>query len=204
MLAGAAASLILAAFMSLLALDIHRRERNFQADDVLFRAESVWKDRWQPVEIVPFGAARALLGVDDDLAYRRALQLVRRASPRTITYEQSELISLRAGAQTALGIVVRRDDNAARRSAAANLLGVLALSLAAIDDSLRPTLLGNAVADFRRAVRFDPENEDAKYNLELVLDRLAAEQAGGAARTAPGRTFNQGAGAGTGRAGTGY
>lgn len=204
MLAGAAACLVLAALLSLLALDIHRRERSFQADDVLFRVESLRDDRWQPVEIVPFGAARALLGVDDDLAYRRALQLVRRASPRTVTYEQSELVGLRAGAQMQLGVVVRRDDNAARRSAAANLLGVLALSLAAIDDSLRPILFSNAAADFRRAVRFDPESDDAKYNLELVLDRLLAEQAGGTARTAPGRTFNQGAGAGTGREGTGY
>lgn len=204
MFAEAAACLVVAALLSLLALDIHRLERSFQADDVLFRAGSVRDDRWQPVEIVPFGAARVLLGVDDDLAYRRALQLVRRASPRTITYEQSELISLRARAQTALGVVVQGDDDVVRRSAAANLLGVLALSLAAIDDSLRPSLLRNAVADFRRAARFDPGNEDAKYNLELVLDRLLAEQAGGAARTAPGRTFNQGAGAGTGREGTGY
>ena len=152
----------------------HRRDRSFQADDVLFRVGSLRDDRWQPAEIVPFGAARALLGVDDDLAYRRALQLVRRAHPRTVTYEQSKLVGLRAVAQIQLGAVVRRDDNAARRSAAANLLGVLALSLAAIDDSLRPTLLSNAAADFRRAVRFDPESDDAKYNLELVLDTLVA------------------------------
>jgi hypothetical protein len=92
MVAGAAACLALAVLLSLLALDVHRRDRSFQADDVLFRVGSLRDDRWQPTEIVPFGAARALLGVDDDLAYRRALQLVRRAHPRTVTYEQSKLV----------------------------------------------------------------------------------------------------------------
>ena len=152
MLAGAAACLALAALLSLLALDVHRRDASFQADDVLFRVGSLRDDRWQPAEIVPLGAARAVLGVDDDLAYRRALQLVRRAHPRNVTYEQSKLVGLRALAQIQLGVVVRRDDNAARRSAAANLLGVLALSLAAIDDSLRPTLLSNAAADFQKGI----------------------------------------------------
>jgi hypothetical protein len=205
MIAGAAACVVLAVLLSLLALDVHNRDRSFQADDVLFRVEPLQADRWQPGEIVPFGAARALLGVDDDLAYRQALQLVRRSRPRIVTYEQSKLVGLRALAQMKLGLVVRLDDDAARRSAAANLLGVLALSLATIDDSLRPTLLGNAAADFRRAVRLDPESEDAKYNLELVLQRLEAAAGGGStARTAPGNVFNQGAGAGTGREGAGY
>ena len=172
MLAGAAACLGLAVLLSLLALDVHRRDRSFQADDVLFRVGSLRDDRWQPAEIVPFGAARALLGVDDDLAYRRALQLVRRAHPRTVTYEQSKLVGLRAVAQIKLGVVVRRDDNAA--------------------------------ADFRRAVRFDPESDDAKYNLELVLDTLVRSGGGGTQRTSSGNTFNQGAGAGSGREGTGY
>jgi hypothetical protein len=204
MLAVAAACVALAALLSLLALDVHRRDRSFQADDVLFRVEPLREDRWQPGEVVPFGAARALLGVDDDLAYRQALQLVRRARPRTVTYEQSKLVGLRAVAQMQLGLIVRRDDDAARRSAAANLLGVLGLSLATIDDSLRPMLLGNAAGDFRRAVRLDPESDDAKFNLELVLQRLEAAGSGGTSRTSPGRTFNQGAGAGTGREGAGY
>ena len=83
--------------LSLLALDVHRRDRSFQADDVLFRVGSLRDDRWQPTEIVPFGAARAVLGVDDDLAYRRALQLVRRAHPRNVTYEQSKLVESSRG-----------------------------------------------------------------------------------------------------------
>jgi hypothetical protein len=204
MVTGAVVCLALAAFLSLLALDVARRDRSFQADDVLFRVGKLRDDRWQPTEIVPFGAARALLAVNDDLAYRRALQLVRRAHPRTVTYEQSKLVGLRAVAQIQLGVVLRRDDDAKRRSAAANLLGVLALSLAAIDDSLRPTLLTNAAADFRRAARFDPESDDAKYNLELALDTLVASGGGGTQRTQGGRTFNQGRGAGSGREGTGY
>ena len=204
MLAGAAVCLALAVLLSLLALDVHRRDRSFQADDVLFRVgsaagRSLAADRDRSVRCGARAARR-----DDDLAYRRALQLVRRAHPRTVTYEQSKLVGLRAVAQIQLGAVVRRDDNAARRSAAANLLGVLALSLAAIDDSLRPTLLSNAAADFQRAIRFDPGSDDAKYNLELVLDTLVASGGGGTQRTQGGRTFNQGAGAGSGREGSGY
>ena len=87
MLAGAAVCLALAAVLSLLALDVARRDRSFQADDVLFRVGSLRDDRWQPTEIVPFGAARALLGVDDDasvlvfvgrfLGFKRVPALVR-------------------------------------------------------------------------------------------------------------------------------
>ena len=62
----------------------------------------------------------------------------------------------------------------------------------------------NAAADFQRAVRFDPGSDDAKYNLELVLDTLVASGGGGTQRTQGGRTFNQGAGAGSGREGSGY
>jgi hypothetical protein len=89
-----------------------------------------------------------------------------------------------------------------RRSELQNLLGVtlLARYLYASPDQ-RNMLLSNAVGAFRTAVELDPDNEDAKLNLELsmrayspILFPSNAPDAGGA----------QGQESGQGRSGSGY
>lgn len=69
----------------------------------------------------------------------------------------------------------------------------------------RTELLLSAIASFEQAIALDPENDDAKYNLQLLLQRgsglLPTEAAAGKNPTAGGRGSR---GAGAGAPGSGY
>jgi hypothetical protein len=69
----------------------------------------------------------------------------------------------------------------------------------------RATLQAVAVSSFKKAIALDPSNEDAKYNLELSLQRgqqlRIGEPAGGGHPSPGGRGTR---GAGTGDPGSGY
>jgi hypothetical protein len=75
-----------------------------------------------------------------------------------------------------------------------NLLGILAFADSQPHGAGRPAPIERSVADFQAAVRLDPENEDAKFNLEWLLRRLVARG------TRPGGTAGEG-GPATGRRG---
>src|SRR5206468_8982352 len=113
---------------------------------------------------------------EDDLTYRRALQVLRLAEPHRLVFSSPELIALRGEAQVQLTDVARRDPDAARRSTAENFLGGLSFAAAALDDSLRVTLLQSAVDSFRAAVADDERNADANYNLKLALSRMRSAE----------------------------
>jgi hypothetical protein len=117
---------------------------------------------------------RNLLGLGDDVFYRRATALFRLAYPRDEEFERStDGAAARIRAETALTAAIRTEGRGHRASTAANLLGVLAL----VDSAAAAT--GNAAVDrsvlaFQDAIRRDPSNTDAKTNLELLLQRIAA------------------------------
>ena len=165
----AALALALAVVFSLLAVDVIHRERALAAGDVRFAAGTSPQDLWRASEIMPLGAARTMLGVDDDLDYREAMRLFKLARPRDDVVGQFNLPANRAQAEDAISRISGTEEDAGRRSQLVNLLGVLALSRAAPDLAQSPSLLDEAAATFRLALRDDPENEDAKANLELVL-----------------------------------
>jgi hypothetical protein len=101
--------------------------------------------------------------------------------------------------------IVQGDSSDERRSAAANLLGVLSFSDAVADYSNRGRLLASSASRFRQAIALDPENDDAKHNLELTLSRsrgLELAESGGGTNPSPGGKGAKGAGAG--EAGSGY
>lgn len=128
---------------------------------------------WTVDEALPFSPARRLLGLDDDLAFRRAVVLFRRAYTRDLQFERStDGAAIRIRAETALAHVIRTDRDRRRVSAASNLLGILALVDAATSRS------GNAPVDrslfaFEDAIRLDGSNEQAKANLELLYQQNA-------------------------------
>ena len=108
---------------------------------------------------------------------------------------------LRGLAELALSDASRRG-SPAQASRAGNLLGILA----ATDESGSDASVSDrrAAETFEAAIRADPANEDAKYNLELVLRRIkvvgSREGAGGSSGD-----FGQSlAGAGAGLPGSGY
>jgi hypothetical protein len=81
------------------------------------------------------------------------------------------------------------------------LLGLLALDRYTGDPGDRINIVRGAIDSFQSAVKADPGNEDAKFNLELVLRDFESAQASG---SNPDRGRLGGTFAGTGRSGSGY
>jgi hypothetical protein len=170
-LGGAGACLVLAVLFLLFAADARTWGKRMAADDLRFAANPLPANLWQPTEVAPFGVARGVLGIDDDLQYRRAVKLFRLGRPReNLTGKLTA--ALRAQSQIALAAVSETGTDRRRRSQTANLLGILSFSLAVRDPSLTTTFLQNAVTNFRDAIALDPTNDDARFNLEYALFQL--------------------------------
>lgn len=146
--------------------------------------------------------AEAMLGMRDDIQLRKALQQYVDASSLHLRLDNAVNVeSARAGAQDALEQVSREGDPR-RASQALTLLGILAWEASAAGGAQSQADV--AGSDFTDAVRDDPANEQAAYDLELLLRLTAARgsrvqpgQGGGFGRT--GRR-----GAGGGQPGSGY
>jgi hypothetical protein len=125
-------------------------------------------------EALPFSPARHLLGLGDDVAFRRVVVLFHAAYPRDDEFQRSpQGAAARISAETALTAVIRTGGDRRRASTASNLLGVLAL----VDSATAPT--GNAGVDrsvlaFQDAIRLDRSNADAKTNLEHLYQQFAS------------------------------
>lgn len=102
----------------------------------------------------------------------------------TLSYATSSTLFLqtqaRSDATLAITKLLPSLTKAGDRSKAEVTLGVLyALSAFASGSSQRPTLMANAIASLRHAVRADPTNAVAKYDLEFLLSppaRTTAQQ----------------------------
>jgi hypothetical protein len=170
----AAACLVLATFAALAASDVGEWQSALRRGDV--EAASVDRHRspsWSISELAPFGFARDLLGVNDDLAFRRGVALFRRAHTGIPSFEAGlEGSALRVQAEAALARAIRSDHNGARASDAENLLGVLVV----IDSTLpggTSTPIERAIFQFQDAIHLDPGNDEAKKNLELIYQLTA-------------------------------
>ena len=197
-------ALIAAVFLALLALDVNGVAAKFADDDVRFQRNPGDSALWLTEEEtrLPGNLAERMLRVDDDRQFRSAVRFFRlsglRSQSRSI--EQS---TFQQAAELELSRVGRRDSDPKHRSAAANLRGVINLVEAATSDQ-PGQLLQLSLTEFRDAIRLDGENDDAKYNLELVLQIASdnppsSDEQGGGAR---GDTPASGAGAAT--SGSGY
>jgi len=183
--AGAAAVCVAAAvILVLLAIDSRAWSARFPADDLRYRRDASAPKLWSVGGLSPFGLDRKLLGIRDDLAYRRALREFRLGRPLEPVFTTAATTH-RVQAQIALTDVVAMPGHATRASQAANLLGVLGFAMATQDVGQRATFLNNAVTAFRQAIALDPSNDDALFNLEYALDQLKGsgeQQAGGSER----------------------
>ena len=174
LLAVAALCLGAAALLALLAHDVGARQASLRSGGVT------------ATEIVPFGAARRLLAVDDDIALRRAVAAFRRAHTGIPSFELSvEGTALRVRAETALARELRVDRSPQRASVASNLLGVLAYVDSTSTDPGAPPV-DRSVFEFQDAIRLDPRNDEAKANLELAYqEQTLANTFRGNARQTP-------------------
>ena len=201
---GAAAMLTLVAASGLVvvALDVLRWDRSLAAQDVRFLATPGQSRYSDPPAALPSGVAQHLLGGSDDLAFREQLQGYARVRPR-VGFGGQTAHALRAETQLGLARLSRTDPDTARRSRAANMIGVLALDerLAPRDPEALADLIRGAIGSFRNAVEIDPANADAKLNLEQALRIAKTASISG---DAPSGGRNRGERAGLGQAGSGY
>jgi len=187
----------------LLALDVGRWQTTISRDDVRFKATPTRANLWQPDELLPFHAARSLLRLDDDIEYRQTLRNFWLARPHASPLTQLNLDALRSEAIVTLANFAREQKEPLRRGQTANLLGVMGLGLATTDDpGQRLRFLLYASRAFRGALTADPNNEDAKFNLELTLRLLQRQptRTGGGTAHGPGRA----SGAALAQPGSGY
>jgi len=158
--------------------------------------------RWQASTLLPGDPARAVLALDDDLTLRRAVRAFRvaEATPRGFDNGVAQTSS-RSAAEVVLSDLAAHG-SAAPASQAGDLLGVLVARGGRVIGGV--TADDRARAAFEAAIRRDPANEDAKYNLELLLRRTratATRQGPGSGSGALGRGRR---GAGSGTPGRGY
>ena len=200
---GAVACFVLAGVLLLTALDVARWQSALESGDVRYRAAPQEDDLWQPAQTVPFGAAESLLSVDDDVDFREALRALRLAGVAQAESSDPRLALRRSEARSLMAAIAEGDADRWRRSRAMTLLGVISFASALSDSQDQESLQRDALARFRGAIELDPDNDEAKANLELALRRDAeAGESGGGDDPTPG---GQGArGAGAGEAGGGY
>jgi hypothetical protein len=109
----------------------------------------------------------------------------------------------RRRAERAAQRLQERGDDPAARAAGSNLLGVLAFENASLEPASADAHVAASVEAFREAIGLDPANDDAKFNLELVLT-LAPEDATAATERGPRAGPSGGSDAGATPPGGGY
>jgi hypothetical protein len=143
-----------------------------------------------------------LLALGDDLALRRAVRafLVAEATPRGFDNGVNRT-RVRSGAEIVLSDLAAQGP-AANASQAGDLLGVLTAKAGRVTGGV--TADDRARAAFEAAIRRDPSNVDAKYNLELLLRRTKATTTRQGPGSGSGALGHGRRGAGSGTPGRGY
>jgi hypothetical protein len=192
-----------AILLVLFAIDVLRVSGSVEADDVRFQARpTLQSGLFDDPGLLPGAAAAKAVGLEDDLRYRRAVWLYARANPsNTTVYLSPAQEALRASLEPKLIDASRAETDPRRRSRLLNLLGVVAMSRYAVDPGDRSNTVRASIDSFTNAIKTDPDNADAKFNLELVLRDFFHAVAPAAA---PGRGRLGGNVAGVGRDGSGY
>ncbi len=203
LLQGAAiVALPLALFLAVLAVDVLRLPGALEAGDVRFEAAPRRATSpWSGIDLIRGWPAKRLLGVGDDLAYRKALARFLRVEPGRVEIYGPKLENLRGRVQVELAELSADDANPVRRARFLNLLGAMTLDRPTYDQDERDAILRKAIFTFRSAVDTDPENEDAKTNLELALRDAGATNLPG---TDPSGGAAEGTISGQGISGSGY
>jgi len=196
-LAVASALTALAVALALLAYDLVAWDEALTQGDRTYAVDPS-DARWSATTVLPHDPAGAFLRVGDPVALRRAVRsfVVSVDVPRGLD-NGLRRAQLRARADVALtGVVASGDPSAA--SQAANLAGVLA------ETALEGTATDRGRAAFEAAVRADPTNADAAYNLELILRRAKVVGTREGPGSGSGPRGQAEPGAGSGQPGEGY
>ena len=169
----------LAVIAVLLALDVGAWRDAVRDGDADQAAGAPRIEAWDADPRVPGGAAERLLGLDDDLRFRRGVARFSLTRPDLRALPPDELQSAREDALTALTETAADRDEPARAAQAANLAGILTAE--GSGDLNGPGREPAAVAldAFRASIALDPGSEHAKRNLERLLRALRAQARSG-------------------------
>jgi hypothetical protein len=198
----ALAGLLVAAavLVALLAADVRAWPAALNGGDAVYAA-TPGRATWTPSTRLG-GLADGLLGVQDDVAGRRALQLYSLSIGLHQRLDNAlDVQTARAQALNALASAAR-DPDPHDASQARTLLGILTFGASASGGSQNQ--VDAAIADFTDAIRADPSDVFAKFDLELLLRLTAAHgtRIGPGQSNGPGATGHHGAGGGV--PGNGY
>lgn len=161
-----------AILLTIVAVDVLRTPGEIETDDNRFQSAPMRQRGLWDVGSLPENLNERLLELDDDLVYRRTLAAYLKVEPGRVDYEGfPELEAIRAKVQFELTRLGQEDPEPRRRSRLLTLQGVMTLDTVLFDDESRRDQLRRAVIAFRSAIELDPENADAKANLEAVLSR---------------------------------
>lgn len=117
----------------------------------------------EPSRDLPSRVASELVSAGDTVAFRHALKLLKqKGGPK------AQAAKRRADAEAKLDWLTR-EGTPASRAQAVNLLTVLRLHDALQGREDPAAAIAAAILSFGHAVRLDPRNADAKFNLELLL-----------------------------------
>lgn len=207
-LAAAACLLVLATALVLLARDAWHWQRALADADARSALHPVATQAWSADTVYPGGFVRRLLGIDDDLRFRRAaMQAIALAAAKPDSVSGSGRVLVEA----ALARIVLTDPDRSRASRAADYLGYLLYAdkstpQQAISPYVNPnaptgqaatqqTPEEKAATEFAIAVRLDPANANAKRNLEVMLQQARPPSQRGAPKPGSGeRVGNKGSG----------
>ncbi len=189
--------------LTLLALDLFRVPREVAADDVRFQAAPrLPRTLWNDLGFLPGSPGARLLGAADDVRSRQTVALFAQIDPAKVRISTPEQEALRGRAQLEVTLRSREDaDDPRRRAQHLNLLGVLTMSRFSNFAGEANLILARGIGAFQSAIEVDPENSDAKRNLEILLRR---PEAAVLPPTSPVQGGAQGRVSGQGRAGSGY
>lgn len=172
-LSGAVLTALAAVVLLVAAFDVQRLERGVAEDDVRFATNPVDHRLWRVETTLPGDVAGRLLGVNDDIHYRDVLRAFFLARPRINPFALPRLEVARGEAQVQLTDLIRIERDHRRLSQEKNLRGALALAVGPRQEpEQRLASFEAAALDFKEAIRLDPRNEDAMYNLEGTLELL--------------------------------
>jgi hypothetical protein len=199
-------AVLAAAALAVLAVDVLRAPGRIAADDARFYGAPTLQERgWSAVDFLPGKPAEHVLGLGDDIAYRKTIWLFRRIQPGKVQIagpDQPLLEALRGRSIVALAERSRKDKDPRRRAQLLNLHGFLAFTRYNVFSAFdKERYLKEAIGAFRTAVRLDPTHLDARANLELAL---RAAKGSGLAGEDPDAGASRGRHAGIGRSGSGY
>jgi hypothetical protein len=188
----------LAVVLALGAVDALRWRGAVERDDVTFIASRGRPGLWRVDTLLPRDPVRRALGVRDDLAYRRAVQRFLLGRPNQQARDQHDL-AVRAQADFELARVGPAGGSAEARSRAATLRGALAFEEARSSGPRSAAAIQRSLEQFREAIGLDASNEQAKYDLELVLRLIRSSDEGGSRQGRRGPRPNGSPGSGAGQ-----